>query len=145
MDCFFAERYRALLPQHPQDGIDYLEVTLRHEIPAERSFVEVWVQRGIGLEGAPEVLLFSLLAGELEGNEQQRAHRRLPLTAAARTVDHARPDDDGPTLPRHAELIARTAATLGIRPEDLSGHRVMLRYPTLSTALVLKLRLPPSA
>jgi hypothetical protein len=142
MDCFFAERYRALLPARRRDGIEFADITLRHEIPAEHSLVELWVERGIGLDQPPDVLLYSMLAGELEGTEPQRAHRRLPLAAAPRPIDGARPDAGDPAFPRHAELLAAATARLGTPLAAMAGHRVTLRYPVLSTALVLRLRLP---
>ena len=52
------------------------------------------------------------------------------------------PGDLLPLAPAYRELVARGAASVGARLEDLEHHRIVLPYPPISSRLVISWRLP---
>lgn len=134
-DCFFGERYLGVVPSRDGDRDRVIHVVSRHDIPSERSVLEVWVDRDCGLACDPVARLASTLIEAPETGTVDTSLRRLPFETRIRPIDPAPAQD--PVIPGWHQLVAAAMEWLQVPPERFDGHRLVMRYPTLSTELVL--------
>jgi hypothetical protein len=135
VDCLFGERYRDVKPSPEGGRARVVYVAHRHDIPAERSLLDVWVDGECALACDPAARLVSTLVEAPETGSLDTSPRRLPFESRARPIDPGTANDPG--IPGYAALVNDAMRWLGVPAERFTGHRLAVRYPTLSTELVM--------
>jgi hypothetical protein len=135
VDCLFGERYSSVRPRDEGSEQRIVHVAHRHDIPAERAILDVWVDVDCGMACDPAARLVSTLIDAPEAHGSDLALRLLPFESRARAIVPEAAED--PCLPGYAELLADAMRWMGIPAGRLNGHRLAIRYPALSTELVM--------
>lgn len=143
VDCVFGERHRGIdTVEFPGDP-GTLHVALRNDLPSERAILDVWIHGDTQAVAEPDAQLASTLTHAPEANGTGTELRRLPFRPAVRAVTPREAAAEGPV--RYGELLDSVTAWLGTPADRFVGHRVAMRYPTLSTEIVATLRTPVTA
>ena len=98
---------------------------------------DAFIHRGIPREGDIDWTLARRGPREASASGVLRCEAQLERSA---TIDL--PGDLLPLAPAYRELVARGAAAIGARLEDLEHHRIVLPYPPMSSRIVFSWPLP---
>lgn len=135
VDVLFGERYRNVKRCHEGSDRKFLHVAHRHDIPSERAILDVWVDAECEMACDPAGRLASVLVEAPEAHGVDLALRQLPFESRAQPVAPGEAGD--PSLPGYEDLLADAMRWIGVPAERFNGHRMAIRYPTLSTELVM--------
>ena len=108
-------------------------------MPAETLIADLFVHRDLAFE-PPEAQLYSCLFSGMDGAwprpEQDRMALSEPILDLGRPPNVATPD-----VPRYPKLLELACERLGSAPRDFHGYRLVMSYPPIPTALVLRYEL----
>lgn len=135
VDCLFGERYRDVKPCDDVSRKSVVYVAHRHDIPAERSLLDIWVDGECSLACDPAARLASALVEAPETSAHGLSLRRLPFESRAQPISPDGAHDPG--IPGYPALVNDAMRWLGVPPGRFMGHRLTVRYPTLSTELLM--------
>ena len=135
VDCLFAEHYADVRPCREGDRERVVHIASRHDIPSERAILDLWIDQECALACDPVARLASTLIEAPETSRIDLSLRRLPFESRAQPVEPGSAQDAG--IPGYERLLAEAMAWLGVPMDRFNGHRLAIRYPTLSTELVM--------
>jgi hypothetical protein len=136
MDLFFADFFPRMHPRYVDQDEDFLGARLNVTTPAEVAICDLFLHREVAMAGPPEVLLFDKLQPD------GAAGHLMPLSSRPLLLGPGPGGCAVPQIPRYPEILAHVFSRLGKDLAEFVGHRLLMSYPTISTMLNIRYRLP---
>ena len=103
----------------------------------ELLIADLFVHRDLAFELPPEALLYSCLFSGVDAPWPARDTDRMPLTEQVH--DLGRPASAAtPHVPRYPQMLEVVYDRLGREARDFRGYRLLMPYPPIPSALVLR-------
>ena len=140
--CAFGWLDRHVGPLHAERAGDVAENYAVCTTPVELLQFDLFVHHDIPLPAVPGVSLQAEMPGPRFQLASHTPARDLPL--AERVLElGAPPEVSTPHVPRYDRIAARVCAALDRTLEEFRGFRVVVRYPSVPTRVVLSFPLTP--
>lgn len=144
VDCIFADSMSQVSQRFRDQNNLYGSSMIDITTPAEVVISDLFVQRDLGFKCEPEALLVDRVNAPRGYLPTMDDSNRLPLSSRPLLMGPGAGGIATPYIPRYAALMRYVFARLGVDHEDFIGHRFVLRYPPLSTAVIVRTQLPES-
>ncbi len=136
-DCFFGYIYRGLPSARTPDN-EFGSTAATVTLPAETLVFDLIVHRDVQIPSMPEVALYGFPHGGPEDPSAQTARNMLPMSERPIELAGSPPAVATPLAPGIARVIDRVYSRLGHKAADFRGMRLTLRYPPMSSRLVMR-------
>lgn len=140
---YFGERIEDAYPDPPDrtpDGVARAMVSAIIATPSKRLLFDVFVHRDVwsGASACLDTYRTAPHGPVAEDSLAERAGDRIDLGATLRRFEPGTRPTGGGRVPRYAELIAHSAARLGVDPSELILHRCETVYPLHGTQYAVR-------
>ncbi|HMN40483.1 MAG TPA: hypothetical protein PKE29_06520 [Phycisphaerales bacterium] len=120
----------------PTDG--QIALALNVMVPTEMAQLDVIVHKGFWHDPQPRLKVFSLLPGEPVVPQDGVARREVQVHQTVDRLSEGLRDLAVHDVPNYAQMIEAAIGGMGHSPSGFHGFRVRMKYPILSTAIVLE-------
>jgi hypothetical protein len=135
--CVFGSFDRQFASGYRDERNRFGEHPILVHTPSELLIADLFVHRDLAFELPPEPLLYSCLFGGVDATWPPREADRMPLTVPVH--DLGRPASAAtPHVPRYPQMLKLVYDRLGWDQQDFHGYRLLMPYPPIPTALVLR-------
>jgi len=136
-DCFYGYVMRGL-PNRAGPNDEFGSVAAALTLPVEGLIFDMLFHRDAMPAKAPEVLVYGFPHGGPDDPSQQTVRNLLPISHVPVELAGSPPAVATPLVPRYSQLVNRIYERMGWRAEDFVGMRVHMRFPPMSSRVVLR-------
>jgi hypothetical protein len=145
MTVYLGEVYRSAATAYQDEQNPFVNTAMTVRLPMECAVIDVWVHRAV-IDAATQPRTFYY--GELSGvpwYEQVPEHaERLEMAERAQTIGPGLNAAPLAGVPEYQDLIAETFTRLKWDPKEFVLRRLRVEYPSVATAMVVQLDMPPA-
>jgi hypothetical protein len=139
-DCFFGEIVRGA-PRYRTESDPYWEFTSTITLPIETLVFDLIVHESVELS-PPEVRVYGRPMGGPYDPARIDETSALPLAETCVELAGRPPAVATPLVPRYSDLVHAVMKDLGHGPSAFRGLRLLLRWPPMTSTVVLRSPLP---
>ena len=144
VDCVFGDLIRDFIPVYRSGEERYHAAMIDLQTPAEILLFDFFVHKGLDFPTPPEVVHLDRLNAARGYNTTADEWNRLPLSATVALLGPASASIATHHYPEYRRLLDYTFDRIGMPLEDFKGFRFMMAYPTVPSAVVLRVPQLPS-
>lgn len=142
VDCVFADVIEYGHPSRRTEVNRYTASMIDITTPAEVVISDLYLSRELTIGGEPEALLLDRVNTPRGYLPEADDRNRLPLSSHPLLLGPGAGGVATPYYPRFPQLLTDLFERLEISQQDFTGYRLLLRYPPLSTAVIIRSTLP---
>lgn len=136
-DCFFGYIYRGLPAERSPDN-EYGSCAASINLPAEALVFDLLVHKDVHVPKTPEIKLYGFPHGGPEDPSAQTTANELPILETVTELAGSPPAVATPAVPGLSKLVNSIYARMDWKPSDFRGVRVHMKYPPMSSRLVMR-------
>jgi hypothetical protein len=139
-DCFFGEIDRGA-PRYRTDAEPFGEFAAWITLPIETMVFDLITHQSLDMP-VPEVRVYGRPMGAPYDPHNAHDDSLLPLAERCVELAGSPPAVATPLIPRYTELVHSVIGDLGFKPGEFRGTRLLLRWPPMTSTVVLRWPLP---
>lgn len=136
-DCFSGYIYRRLSAEKSPDN-EYGSCAASITLPVEALVFDLLVHKDVEIPKTPEIRLYGFPHGGPEDPSAQTTANQLPILETVTELAGSPPAVATPAVPGLSKLINAMYARMDWKPSDFRGVRVHMKYPPMSSRLVMR-------
>jgi len=142
VDCVFADQMRPFISLHNDDGNEDLSAMIDLQTPSEMLIFDLFLHRDLGLTEIPEIMHLDRLNSARGYRTKGDELSHLPISSTIKLLSPGTASCATPAYPDYHRLLDHTFEMIEQPPLDFRGYRFMMKYPTIPSAIVLRLKKP---
>jgi len=142
VDCIFADQMSPFISLHNDDGNEDLSAMIDLQTPSEILIFDLFLHRDLGLTEIPEIMHLDRLNSARGYRTTGEELSHLPISSTIKLLSPGTASCATPSYPEYHRLLDYTFKMIDQPPMDFRGYRFMMKYPTIPSAIVLRLKKP---
>ncbi len=140
-DCYFGEIVRsATMYQTEKDRFGEFATGIR--LPIETLVFDLIVHKDVPMPSAPKLLVLGDANTSPDLPGRVKYSLELPITDPIVDLAGSPPVVTTPLVPRYSDVMSAVYNRLGRAPSEFRGYRMLMKYPPMSSQVVLRWELP---
>jgi hypothetical protein len=142
-DCFYGYIARGL-PAYRDAENEWGSTASPITLPVETMLLDIIYHKDAAIPDQPEILVYGFPHGGPDNPSAQTVQNLLPITERAVELAGSPPALATPLAPQLARMAQRVYTRMGWNPSDFRGLRIQIKYPPMSSRVVVRWPLPPA-
>lgn len=128
-------------PTYRTEGNEHASAAVPITVPVETLIFDVLLHKDIPLPDEPEVLVYGFPHGGMDSPAEQQVHNMLPCSDRVVELAGSPPAVALTVAPNYARLVSTIYARMGWNPSEFSGYRLEMKFPPMSSRVVVRWKL----
>lgn len=140
-DCYFGEIVRAApMYRTPNDRFGEFATGIR--LPIETLVFDLIVHQDVPMPHAPKLLVQGEANTSPDLPGRAKYNLSLPITDPILDLAGSPPVVTTPLVPKYSDVMSTVYSRLGRAPSEFRGYRMIMKYPPMSSQVLLRWELP---
>jgi hypothetical protein len=140
-DCYFGEIVRGA-PMYRSEKDRFGEFSTGVRLPIETLVFDLIVHQDVPMPHAPRLIVQGFANTSPDGPDASKHMAELPIAEPILELAGSPPVVTTPLVPRYSDVMSTVYSRLGRPPHEFRGVRLMMKYPPMSSQVVLRWELP---
>jgi len=135
----YGECIRKFAPIYRDELNTYGEHLAPLNMPCEWCLCDIQIHRDLAFALNPRAILLSQIGVGPEPSEgEDLIDDELPMAEQIEEIGHCPPFAATPLIPGYSKMVDRVYARMGWNAKDFHGYRVVMKYPPMPTAIMIR-------
>lgn len=140
-DCYFGEIGRGA-PMYRTQHDTFGEFSTGIRLPIDTLVFDLIIHRDVPMPGAPKLIVRGYANASPDQPDAAKYMMELPIVEPILELAGMPPVVTTPIVPRYADVMSAVYSRLGYPPSEFRGYRMLMKYPPMSSLVVLRWELP---